>query len=47
MPSVRQQPWDSHISEGVQEATDGEGCVICSKYDEEHDIGFKIGGQGL
>jgi hypothetical protein len=28
-------------------AIDGEGCVICSGHDEEPDISFNIGGQGL
>jgi hypothetical protein len=41
------RPWDSHILEGVQEATNGEGRVVCSRDDEESDFSFCLGGQGL
>jgi hypothetical protein len=40
-------PWESHISEGVQEATDGEGRVVCFRDDEESDFSFGLGGHGL
>jgi hypothetical protein len=41
------RPWDSDISEGVWEATNGEGRVICSVDDEEPELCFRIQGHGL